>query len=202
MPRTAALRASSRVAVGRRGRAAHGCGARAHRRRTVVRAGGAARSRPAAGAGGAGERPGGTAVRVADPDAAVDGRGHEHWARVLHELDRRRAHAFAAGDAAALTAVYRARLGGARPRPRGAGGLAGRGLDVHGAGLRLLDVRALRVRAGTVVLRVVDRLRRATARTDAGAVVPLPRDRPTVHRLVLRRGPGGWRIAAVAALSG
>lgn len=133
---------------------------------------------------------------------AVDGSGDDLWRHVLHELDRHRASAFAAGDAAALATVYR-RGSAVLARDRAVlVAYARRGLSVHGAGLRLLDVRALRVGEGRVVLRVVDRLRSATVHTGADAALPLPRDRPTVHRVVLHRGQGGWRIAAVAALSG
>ena len=120
---------------------------------------------------------------------AYAGAGHDRWTRVLQQLDRRRAHAFAAGDAAALSTVYEPGSAVLARDRAVLAAYAGRGLVVHGATLRLLDLRAHRVGAGTVVLRVVDRMRTATARTGDRAAVVLPRDRPTVHRLVLHRGP-------------
>lgn len=124
------------------------------------------------------------------------------WQQILRRLDRARARAFAAGDVSALAAVYQP---GSEVLNRDRAVLrayVARGLTVHGVDFDLLDVRFHRAGQDVVVLRVVDRLRPATARSGGGARLPLPRDGPTVHRLTLARHDGGWRIAAVEARSG
>jgi hypothetical protein len=135
------------------------------------------------------------------PASALAARGG-HWERVLERLDRRRARAFATGDPALLAAVYQPGSAVLAADRATLAAYAARGLTVEGATFRLLDVRSRRLAPGEMALRVVDRLAPVTARTNAGAKVRLPHDRPTVHRLVLRRGADGWRIAAVAARSG
>jgi hypothetical protein len=137
---------------------------------------------------------------AASPDPARAGAGP--WAQVLHQLDRRRERAFALGDPQRLATVYTRRSAALAADRAAMAAYLERGLTVDGASFRLLDVHARRLASGDVVLRAVDRLRPVTARTASGADVPLPRDRPPVHRLVLRRGAGGWRIAAVVARSG
>jgi hypothetical protein len=128
--------------------------------------------------------------------------GSSRWGRVLGRLDRVRGRAFASGEVAALGAVYQAGSAVLHRDRAVLRGYVARGLTVHGVGFDLLDVRIRRAAPGVVVLRVVDRLRLATARSGGGARLPLPRDGPTVHRLTLIREGGGWRIAAVAARSG
>jgi hypothetical protein len=124
------------------------------------------------------------------------------WGLLLEQLDRRRARAFALGDPRVLTTVYAPGSAVLAADSAALEAYTARGLTVGGATFRLLDVRGGRLAPDEVVLRVVDRLAPATARTRDGAGVRLPQDRPTVHRLVLRRGADGWRIAAVAARSG
>ena len=128
--------------------------------------------------------------------------GSSRWERALGRLDRVRGRAFASGEVAALGAVYQAGSAVLHRDRAVLRGYVARGLTVHGVGFDLLDVRIRRAAPGVVVLRVVDRLRPATARSGGGARLPLPRDGPTAHRLTLIREGGGWRIAAVAARSG
>lgn len=128
--------------------------------------------------------------------------GPGRWKRILTRLDRVRARAFATGDVSALAAVYRSGSAVLRRDRAVLRAYVARGLTVHGVGFDLLDVRSGRPGPGVAVLRVVDRLRAATARSGGGARLPLPRDGPTVHRITLTRHVGGWRIAAVEARSG
>jgi hypothetical protein len=73
----------------------------------------------------------------------------------------------------------------------------------HRRGLRVTtmqrQVLAVRVRVSTssvLSLVVTDRL--AEGRVTRGdRQVVLPRSRPARHRIVLRRGPAGWRVAEV-----
>ena len=81
-----------------------------------------------------------------------------HWQRVLHDLDRSRARAFAAGEPGGLAAVYVRGSPVLRHDRAVLGAYARRGLTVQGARLRLLDVRVRAASADRVALRVVDRL--------------------------------------------
>ena len=121
---------------------------------------------------------------------------------MLRRLDDARAAAFASGRPAALAHSYLPGSGVLRRDRAVLDAYARRGLRVHGADLRLLRVRVLARGHRRVVLRVVDRLGPATVTARAGAALALPRDHPTVHRLVLRRTDPGWRIAGVRALTG
>ena len=125
-----------------------------------------------------------------------------HWQRVLHDLDRSRARAFAAGEPRGLDAVYVRGSPVLRHDRAVLDAYARRGLTVRGARLRLLDVRVRAASADRVALRVVDRLGPAVVGSGGGVARPLPRDHPTLHRLRLLRTPAGWRIAAVRTLSG
>ncbi len=152
------------------------------------------------GGGSSDRRPSAVAAPVPPAYAPVT---PSRWERVLADLDRSRARAFAAGDAAALTEVY---VRGSTVLRRDRAVLAAyarRGLTVRGAGLRLLEVRVGAASAGRVVLRVVDRLGPARVRRGAERWSrSLPRDHPTLHRLGLVRTAAGWRIAQVRSLSG
>jgi hypothetical protein len=134
-----------------------------------------------------------SAARFGDPG---------RWERLLRGLDRARARAFATGEVSALAAVYQSGSAVLHRDRAVLRAYVARGLTVHGVDFDLLDVRIRRSEPGVVVLRVVDRLRPATARGGGGARLPLPRDGPTAHRMTLTRHDGGWRIAAVEARSG
>jgi hypothetical protein len=73
----------------------------------------------------------------------------------------------------------------------------------HRRGLRVTtmqrQVLAVRIRVSTprvLSLVVTDRLAEGRATGGDGQVV-LPRSRPAAHRIELRRGPAGWRVAEV-----
>jgi hypothetical protein len=112
----------------------------------------------------------------------------------LHDWDDRRASAWAAGDPAALHALY---------VPRSAAGRADvamlrewqrRGLRVEGVRMQLLDLEVRRASADRLELVVTDRLTGAVA-TGPGVRRALPRDHATTRRVVLVRGGGEWRVA-------
>ncbi len=118
---------------------------------------------------------------------------------VLAAWDRSRAQAWRDGDEASLRALY------VRGSPAARADLAmlhrwtSRGLRV----LRLrMRVQRLRVEASgpdRLVLRVTDRLGDPVAVLAADPTVRhhLPRDELSTRRLVLARGPAGWRMAQV-----
>jgi hypothetical protein len=118
------------------------------------------------------------------------------WVSVIEVLDRRRARAFAAGDARLLDLVY---APGSRPGAADAELLeryAEGGLRVTGLRMRLIDVRLLHATDDRAELRVVDRLTDGRAQSSPGRWRPLPEDRPTARRITLARGPWlGWSIA-------
>jgi len=119
----------------------------------------------------------------------------------LHAWDAERAAAWARGDAAALSRLY---------VPGSAAGAAdvallhryaARGLVVRGLRMQVLRARVLVMRPRRLVLEVTDRLAGAVATDLHGVSVarPLPADRPTDHRLALRRLGGRWLMATVSA---
>jgi hypothetical protein len=120
---------------------------------------------------------------------------------VLHDWDRRRSSAWAAGDEAALGAIY------TTGSPARAADLIllrrylARGLVVRGMRMQVLRVRVLVARPGTLRLEVTDRLAAAVA-THSGArdgALSLPVDGASTRVLTLRRGGGTWRMARVSA---
>jgi hypothetical protein len=117
---------------------------------------------------------------------------------VLTELDRRRATAWQLGRPELLGRVYVPGSAALRRDRQMLTGYVSRGLWVTGAGLDLLDLHVVSRAPGLVSLLVVDRLRSAVAHNRAGDTVDLPRDRPTRHRIDLRRQDGRWRIARIS----
>lgn len=117
--------------------------------------------------------------------------------RVLRRWDVRRARAWAHSDPTALRRLYApgSRAGSAdvamlRRWQR-------RGVRVAGLRLQVLALHVVRRSSRRLVLRVSDREVGATARVPTGSVV-LPRDEPSQHLIVLRRGPGlPWRVSSV-----
>lgn len=124
------------------------------------------------------------------------------WVSVLEVLDRRRARAFAAGDARLLDEVY---APGSRPGAADAQLLeqyADRGLRVTGLRMRLLDVRLLHATNRRAQLRVVDRLVDGRVRASWSRWRPLPEDRVTARRITLAQGQWpGWRITGSLLLN-
>lgn len=121
----------------------------------------------------------------------------ESPAGVLRAWDRRRADAWASGDAAALARLY---ADGARAGRRDVAMLRrwnDRGLRVHGMRRQVLEVDVRRATDRRVVVHVTDRLTGAVAvRVDDGRRWELPADRAETRRLVFRRTTSGWVLAA------
>ena len=117
-------------------------------------------------------------------------------AAVLHAWDDQRAHAWATGDPAALRDLYTA--GSATGRADGAmlRSWHDRGLRVTGLRTQLLALAVRDWSDDRLVLVVTDRLAGGVA-VGAGVRVPLPRDRATTRRVVLRRVAGEWRVSSV-----
>lgn len=116
--------------------------------------------------------------------------------RMLHRWDRSRAEAWAAGDRAALAALYApgsaaGRVDGAKLR-----GYLGRGLRVQNLATQLVELRVLRRTPRRLVLEVTERLAGGRA-VGRGVRVPLPRGQPARHRIGWLRTGGSWRVAWV-----
>ncbi len=115
---------------------------------------------------------------------------------LLRAWDRRRAGAWAAGDATALRALY---LPGSRTGRRDLAMLAAyerRGLRVTGMRRQVLAVRVRWRTPRALTLVVTDRL--AEARVASGGTRSvLPRSRPTTRRIALRHTSAGWCVAEV-----
>lgn len=114
----------------------------------------------------------------------------------LHAWDRRRAAAWAAGDVAALRALYAADSRAGRADAALLREYVARGISVTGLRMQLLAVEVVACSPGRCVLVVTDRLARVIAR-HRGRTLDLPEDRPSTHRVTLVRQGGGWRIGEV-----
>jgi len=121
------------------------------------------------------------------------------WRAVLAGLDRRRANAFAATDAAALRRVYQPGSAPLARDLRRLRALRAAGARAEGLRLAVVDVRLLLERRQQVVLRVVDRMRPYSLVSADGTVLERRAGRgPMAWRLRLQRhAPQGWRIAGV-----
>lgn len=117
-------------------------------------------------------------------------------AAVLRDWDVARAAAWAAGDPAALGALY---LPGAAAGQRDVRLLRtylARGLRVNGLQFQRLQIRVLAQDDDLLRLDVVERLLPASVRS--GSVVRrLPAGQPVRRVVELRRVGGSWRVAAV-----
>jgi hypothetical protein len=122
------------------------------------------------------------------------------WRVVLYRLDRARALAWRRGDPDLLRAVYMSGSSALNADRRLLGDYARRGMRVLGVRLRFGRVAVMEQRPGYVRLAVVDRLVAATAVSASGRLLPLPRDLPSRHRVVLRRVGERWLIDRVRAL--
>ena len=117
-------------------------------------------------------------------------------ADVLRAWDGRRARAYAAGDRAALRALY---LPGSAAGSRDVDLLrryTDRSLRVVGLQTQLLTVHVQRRAPGRLVLRVTDRVTGATA-VSRGARIRLPASAPRARQVTLVRRDGRWVVAAV-----
>lgn len=117
---------------------------------------------------------------------------------VLGAWDARRAAAWAAGDEAALAALYTDGSAAGRRDRAMLERYAARGLFVRGMRMQVLAGKVRSRTAGRIVLVVTDRLAHAVA-VGRGTRVVLPRDRATRRTIVLRRVAGEWRVARVWA---
>jgi hypothetical protein len=119
------------------------------------------------------------------------------WAGLLDRLDAVRAMAWSRGEPRLLRHVYTAPSAVLRRDRRALREYTSRGLHVRGVRLRFASVHVLVRRPSVLRLRVVDRLDPVVAQLASGALVRLPRDRPSRHTIVLRETGGRWRIAAI-----
>lgn len=117
---------------------------------------------------------------------------------VLGAWDVRRAAAWAAGDEAALAALYTDGSAAGRRDRAMLGRYGARGLRVRGMRMQVLAGKVRSRTAGRIVLVVTDRLAHGVA-VGRGTRVVLPRDRATRRTIVLRRVAGEWRVAQVWA---
>ena len=113
---------------------------------------------------------------------------------VLHAWDDQRADAWAAADVSALSALYTPGSAAGRRDVAMLRAWTARGLRVHGLRTQLLDVQVRRRTPERLVLAVTDRLAGGVAEPVG---LPLPRDRPSRHVVVLRVVDGEWRVSAV-----
>jgi hypothetical protein len=131
------------------------------------------------------------APAAAGPDLPADP------AAVLHRWDERRSAAWAAGDLRALGRLYVAGSAAGRADVAMLRAWRARGLRVEALEVQVLRVDVRRRVQRRVALVVTDRLVGATA-VGPGVREPLPTDRPSTRRVVLRRLAGQWRVAAVS----
>lgn len=118
---------------------------------------------------------------------------------VLRAWDERRSAAWAAGDPAALDALY---LAGSRTGRADVAMLRAyrrRGLRVLGMRTQVLQVRVAARTRERLALLVTDRLAGATA-TGGGRRVSLPGGGATTRRITLRLVAGRWLVADVHRL--
>src|SRR4051812_18448306 len=123
---------------------------------------------------------------------------------VLHDWDRRRAAAWAAGDVAALRALYLPSSSAAHADVGLLRRYLSRGLRVEGMRMQVLRARVLASTPTVVEVEVTDRLAAGVAvRVDDPRVARrLPADGASTHVVRLRRLQGRWLVARVSAAGG
>jgi len=134
--------------------------------------------------------------RDAPPVASVSSRVEAQAAAVLRDWDRRRAAAWASGDAGALATLY---VRGASAGDADVAMLTAwtaRGLAVDDLTTQLLAVHVRARGPSRWVLRVRDRVTGAVA-AGAGRAEPLPAGTTSERDVVLRRVGGAWLVASV-----
>jgi hypothetical protein len=114
-------------------------------------------------------------------------------AAVLHTWDEQRAAAWAAGDAPTLRALYTPASTAGRRDVAMLRSWSARGLRVDGLRTQLIDVSVRRRTPRLLVLAVTDRL---VGGVSVPGGLPLPRDRPSRHVVVMRVVEGEWRVSA------
>jgi hypothetical protein len=130
------------------------------------------------------------------PRVPVETRRTADALALLHAWDRRRSHAWARSDPAALADLYtRGSRTGRHDRAMLAAYTA-RGLRVTSLHTQLLGARLRSWTPRRVTLEVVDRVVGAHA-VGGGVRITLPRDRPSTRVVSLRRVAGTWCVAEV-----
>lgn len=119
-------------------------------------------------------------------------------AAVLAGWDRQRAEAWAAGDPAALAALYTSGSAAGERDVRMLRRYLARGLRVEGLSTQRLRVVVVSRTDHRLVLRVRDRVVGGTVR-GTGVSVRLPRDRVSGHLVSLERVGGRWLVGRVEA---
>jgi hypothetical protein len=117
---------------------------------------------------------------------------------LLHAWDRRRAAAWALGDARALRALY---VTGSAAGARDLAMLrawSSRGLTVASLEVQVLAGEVVARRPGRVTFEVTERLARAEARAGTRTWL-LPRGQAGTRRVAMWRVAGRWRVASVSA---
>lgn len=141
------------------------------------------------------------AARVSSVLPRADRPREVRAAAVLRAWDKGRSRAYASGDVEGLARLYAPRSGAGRADVRLLRSYLDRGLRVTGLRVQVLSLQVLSHHRHRWTLRVTDRVAGGVA-VGGGRRWSLPRDRASTSRVVLRRGAGGWRVAAVLASSG
>ncbi|MEP6813965.1 MAG: hypothetical protein ABI873_00265 [Marmoricola sp.] len=116
----------------------------------------------------------------------------------LHDWDRLRARAWAAGDLAALHRLYVSGSVAGRADARLLGSYVARGLVVRRMTMQVLSAQVLESDEARIRVVVTDRLAAGVAVVD-GHEIPLPGDAASTRLLVLDKTGGDWRVASVSA---
>ncbi|MFT4010181.1 MAG: hypothetical protein QM655_09105 [Nocardioidaceae bacterium] len=140
-----------------------------------------------AGCGAEGER---SAPAAKTPEAAA--------LEVLQAWDATRAQAYERGDLGALIQLYEPGSDLAREDRRVLAAYLRRGLVVHGMRTQVLDVAVDHFDAGTLLLRVTDRVTHAWASGSQGGVAVLPVAEPIRRRLAFVKRDERWLLVDAA----
>lgn len=122
---------------------------------------------------------------------------HSKVLDVLHDWDRSRSRAWAAGDPAALSRLYVEGSAAGRADTRLLRRYVARGLVVRRMAMQVLAVKVLQSQPRRMRLVVTDRLVGGVA-VAGGRELRMPGDAASTRLLELRRGGGSWRMAAVS----
>jgi hypothetical protein len=129
--------------------------------------------------------------------AQAPGSGLVEALAVLHGWDALRSRAWTAGDPEALRSLYVRGSAAGRADVRLLRAYDERGVVVRRIQTQVFAVRVLRRDAGTLVLRVFDRVAGGELVQD-GHAAPLHSSRPVSRNIEFRRVAGEWRVVAVS----
>lgn len=136
------------------------------------------------------------ATRSRAPTVAAPSAPGRSPVALLHAWDRRRAAAWATGDARALRSLY---VAGSAAGVRDLAMLCSwseRGLTVAPLDVQVLSGEVVARAPGRVTFEVTERLARAEARSGSQAWL-LPRGQAGTRRVTMWRVAGRWRVATV-----